>query len=89
MQSHMQSHPVEARGPVQLDVRGGEATFRGGFLERRQQLLGTHVIPEHLKGPIAENALDGAKDRRLGTVGLFLAQQDVVVDLDFIAKIEH
>jgi hypothetical protein len=74
---------------VQLDVRGGEATFRGGFLERRQQLLGTHVISEHLKRPIAENALDGAKDRRLGTVGRFLAVQEVVVNLDFVAKREH
>ncbi|MDC0525465.1 hypothetical protein OAO87_00605 [bacterium] len=80
---------MEEQGPVQLDVRGGEATFRGGFIERRQQLLGTHVISEHLKRPIAENALDGANDRRLGTVGRFFAVQEVVFTLDFVAKRDH
>ena len=80
---------MEERGPVQLDVRGGEATFRGGFLKRGQELLRTHVISEHLKRAIAENALDSAKDRWLHTVDRFLAVQEVVVTLDFVAKREH
>ena len=79
---------MEERGPVQHDVRGGEATLRGGFLERRQQLLGTHVISEQLQGPIAENTLHGAKDKRFGTIG-FLAVQDVVWHFDLVAKREH
>lgn len=80
---------MEERGPVQLDSRGGEATISGGFIERRQQLLGTHVILPNLKRAIVENALDAAKDRRLGMVALFLAVQEVVGHLDFITKREH
>jgi hypothetical protein len=89
MRGHTRTHPVEEGRPVQLDVRSGKAIFCGAFVERRQELLGTHVISEHLKRAIAENALDGAKDRRLGTVALFLAVQEVVGHLDFIIKREH